>query len=65
MPGFYVAFELTSGKEWCVGQLCADRAKPLKLFDEVIFDSAEAAQTAAEQRRASDLEKMEKMARVS
>ena len=58
MPGFYVAFEVTPGKEWCVGQLCADRAKPIKLFDKKIYKKAATAQRAAERMREKDLEEM-------
>ncbi len=56
MPGFYVAFELTPGKQWCVGQLCADRAKPIKLFDKKIYKRASSAQRAAERMRERDME---------
>ena len=55
MPGFYVAFELKPGKEWCVGQLCADRAKPIKLFDDKVYKRASSAQRAAEAMREKDL----------
>ena len=48
MDGFYMAVEISSGSKWCVGQLCADRAKPLKLFEDQIFNTAEEAQNAAE-----------------
>lgn len=58
MPGFYVAYELTPGKEWCVGQLCADRRKPIKLFDKKIYKKASTAQRAAERMRAKELEKL-------
>ena len=58
MPGFYVAYELTPGKEWCVGQLCADRRKPIKLFDKKIYKRASSAQRAAERMRAEDLERL-------
>ena len=33
IAGAYVAVCTIEGKEWCVGQLNADRAKPLILFD--------------------------------
>ena len=56
MPGFFVAVVVTPGKEWCVGQLCADRAKPLKLFDKKIYKTAAGAQKAAVRMRAKDLE---------
>ena len=55
MPGFYVAFELEPGEKWCVGQLCADRAKPLKLFDKKLYKTANGAKRAAEKMRAADL----------
>ena len=47
MKGFYVAIEVESGKFWCVGQLCADRSKPIKLFDKKLFKTAKGAQRAA------------------
>lgn len=62
MPGFYVAFELTPGKQWCVGQLCADRAKPIKLFENKIYKRAVSAQRAAERMRAADLAAMDTFA---
>jgi hypothetical protein len=58
MPGFYVAVEITPGEEWCVGQLCADRAKPLKLFDKMIYKKPGTAQRAAERMREKDLAAM-------
>jgi hypothetical protein len=39
------------GKRWCVGQLSADRARPVLLFEELEFDSPVAAQRAAERLR--------------
>ena len=36
------------GKEWCVGQLNADRKKPFILFDDKTFSSPEEAQKEAE-----------------
>jgi hypothetical protein len=56
MPGFYVAVEVEPGKAWCVGQLCADRAKPLKLFDKRIYKTAKGARRAAERKRAEELD---------
>ena len=47
IAGAYVAVCTIEGKEWCVGQLNADRAKPLILFEDKVFDSPEEAQTAA------------------
>lgn len=58
IPGFYVAIEVTPGKEWCVGQLCADRAKPLKVFDQRIYKKPATAQRAAERMRAKNLDAM-------
>ena len=55
MPGFYVAIEVTPGKEWCGGQLCADRAKPLKVFDQRVYKKPQSAQRAAERMRERDL----------
>ena len=55
MPGFYVAVEVEAGSRWCVGQLCADREKPLKLFDKKVYKTARGAQKAAEKMRAADL----------
>ena len=56
MPGFYVAVEVDAGRQWCVGQLCADRQKPLKLFDKKLYKTARGAQRAAERMRAEDLQ---------
>ena len=39
IAGAYVAVCTIEGKEWCVGQLNADRAKPLILFDDKVFSS--------------------------
>ena len=58
MPGFYVAVEVEAGKILCVGQLCADRAKPLKVFDQKRYKTAKGAQRAAEKLRKADLEAM-------
>lgn len=59
IPGFYVAIEVRAGEQWCVGQLCADRAKPLKIFDQRIYKKPESAQRAAERMRAKDLSAMD------
>jgi hypothetical protein len=48
IPGAYVVYCVEAGRRWCVGQLSADRAKPLKLFEDMAFDRPEAAQRAAE-----------------
>ena len=55
MSGFFVAVEITPGKKWCVGQLCADRAKPLKLFEKKQYKTAKGAQRAAEKMRLAAL----------
>ncbi|MDB4822239.1 hypothetical protein OAH81_04305 [Candidatus Pseudothioglobus singularis] len=44
IAGAYVAVCTIEGKEWCVGQLNADRAKPLILFEDKVFGSPEEAQ---------------------
>ena len=51
MLGFFVAVEVVPGEKWCVGQLCADRAKPLKLFEKKQYKTAKGAQRAAEKMR--------------
>jgi hypothetical protein len=48
IPGAYVAVCITEGKEWCVGQLNADRVKPIILFEDKVYDSPELAQLEAE-----------------
>ena len=48
IPGAYMVMCTKSGKEWCVGQLNADRAKPFILFKDKVFSSPEEAQKAAE-----------------
>ena len=50
-----MAVEITPGKKWCVGQLCADRAKPLKLFEKKQYKTARGAQRAAEKMRLAAL----------
>jgi len=52
MKGFYVVVEVEPEKTWCVGQLCADRSKPLKLFDKKLYKTSKGAQRAAERLRA-------------
>ena len=44
IAGAYVAVCTIEGKEWCVGQLNADRAKPLILFEDKVFGSPGEAQ---------------------
>ena len=48
IPGAYMVMCTNPGKEWCVGQLNADRAKPFILFDDKVFSSPEEAQKEAE-----------------
>ena len=48
IPGAYMVMCTKPGKEWCVGQLNADRAKPFLLFEDKVFSSAEEAQKEAE-----------------
>ena len=48
IPGAYMVMCTKPEKEWCVGQLNADRAKPFILFDDKIFSSPEEAQKEAE-----------------
>jgi len=47
IAGAYVAVCTIEGKEWCVGQLNADRAKPLILFEDKVFNTPEEAQIEA------------------
>ena len=54
IPGFYVVVCTRADEEWCVGQLSADRAKPLIMFEDMRYDSPEAAQRAAEALKAED-----------
>lgn len=60
MPGFYVAVEVEEGRAWCVGQLCADREKPLKLFDRKLYKTARGAQRAAERKRSIELAELDR-----
>ena len=48
IPGAYMVMCTKPGKEWCVAQLNADRAKPLVIFEDKVFTSIEAAQKEAE-----------------
>ena len=48
IPGAYMVMCTIPGKEWCVGQLNADRSKPFILFDDKVFASPEEAQKEAE-----------------
>jgi len=47
IPGAYVVICTEPGKRWCVAQLSADRGRPLRLFEDLAFDSPAAAQRAA------------------
>ncbi len=47
IAGAYVAVCTIEAKEWCVGQLNADRAKPLILFEDKVFNTPEEAQIEA------------------
>ena len=40
-------FVLLKEKQWCVGQLNADRAKPLILFEDKVYNTPEEAQIEA------------------
>ena len=48
IPGAYMVMCTIPGKEWCVGQLNADRAKPFILFADKVFSSPNEAQKEAE-----------------
>ena len=48
IPGAYMVMCTKPGKEWCVAQLNADRAKPFVILDDKIFTSIEAAKKEAE-----------------
>ena len=48
IPGAYMVMCTKPGKEWCVAQLNADRAKPFVIFEDKVFSSIEAAQKEAE-----------------
>ena len=48
IPGAYMVMCTNPGKEWCVGQLNADRTKPFVLFEDKVFSSSEEAQKEAE-----------------
>ena len=48
IPGAYMVMCTKPGKEWCVGQLSADRAKPFVLFENKDFSSPEEAKKEAE-----------------
>ena len=48
IPGAYMVMCTKPGKQWCVAQLNADRAKPFILFEDKVFTSIEAAHKEAE-----------------
>ena len=48
IPGAYMVMCTNPGKEWCVAQLNADRAKPFILFEDKVFPSIGEAQKEAE-----------------
>jgi len=48
IPGAYMVMCTKPGKEWCVAQLNADRAKPFIIFEDKTFTSIEVAQKEAE-----------------
>ena len=48
IPGAYMVMCTKPGKEWCIGQLNAERAKPFILFNDKVFSSPEEAQKEAE-----------------
>ena len=48
IPGAYMVMCTKPGKEWCVAQLNADRAKPFILYEDKVFTSIEAEQKEAE-----------------
>ena len=47
IAGAYMVVCTKPDKEWCVGQLNADRAKPIILFEDEVYSSPEQAQAAA------------------
>ena len=48
IPGAYMVMCTKPGKEWCVAQLNADRAKPFIIFEDKAFNSIKEAQKEAE-----------------
>ena len=48
IPGAYMVMCTKPGKEWCVAQLNADRAKPFVIFEDKVFPSIVEAQKEAE-----------------
>jgi hypothetical protein len=48
IAGAYVVVCTKENEQWCVGQLNADRAKPVILFEDMVFTNPEEAQRQAE-----------------
>ena len=48
IPGAYMVMCTKPGKQWCVAQLNADRAKPFVIFEDKVFPSIGEAQKEAE-----------------
>ena len=48
IPGAYMVMCTKPGKEWCVAQLNADRAKPFIIYEDKFFSSIAEAQKEAE-----------------
>ena len=48
IPGAYMVMCTKTGKEWCVAQLNADRAKPFIIYEDKVFSSIAEAQKEAE-----------------
>ncbi len=47
IPGAYMVVCTKQNEEWCVGQLNADRLKPILLFEDKVFSSPEQARQEA------------------
>lgn len=47
IPGAYMVVCTKPGEQWCVGQLNADRMKPILLFEDKVFSSPEFARQEA------------------
>ncbi len=48
IPGAYVVVCVEADKRWCVGQLSADRVRPVVMFEDMMFEDPALAQQAAE-----------------
>lgn len=53
IPGAYMVVCVEEGRTWCVGQLNADRRRPLVIYEDLTFDSPERARAAAEELKQS------------